>query len=69
MKALTDHLLELGHRALGVLTFRLRPDGRSGRDDRDRIASAYFRVSRERLAGVFDAVEAAALTPATVDKV
>jgi DNA-binding LacI/PurR family transcriptional regulator len=67
MHALTDHLVQLGHRALGVLSFRLRPDGRSGRPTSERIASADFRVTRERLAGVFDAVQAAGLGRAAVD--
>ena len=62
MYTLTDHILELGHRALGVLTFRLRPDGEFGPASRDRIDAADFRVTRERLAGVFDAVDAAGLT-------
>ena len=67
MHALTDHLVELGHRGVGVLTFRLRPDGRSGPATTDRIASADFRVTRERLTGVFDAFEAAGLDRAAVD--
>ena len=67
MHALTDHLIELGHRAVGVLTFRLRPDGWSGLATSDRIACADFRVTRERLTGVFDAFESAGLGRAAVD--
>ena len=67
MHALTDHLVELGHRAVGVLTFRLRPDGRSGPATNERIASADFRVTRERLTGVFDAFAAAGLDRGAVD--
>jgi DNA-binding LacI/PurR family transcriptional regulator len=56
MRTLAEHVLGLGHRALGVVAFRLRPDGYSGTTSKQRIATADFRVTRERLAGVFDAV-------------
>jgi DNA-binding LacI/PurR family transcriptional regulator len=66
MRALTEHALALGHRALGVLAFRIRPDGVSGIPTKERIAAADFRVTRERLAGVFDAVRTVGGGRATV---
>jgi DNA-binding LacI/PurR family transcriptional regulator len=67
MRALTEQVLSLGHRALGVLAFQLRPDGFSGTPSKQRIATADFRVTRERLAGVFDAVRTARSGRAAVD--
>jgi DNA-binding LacI/PurR family transcriptional regulator len=67
MRTLTEHALALRHRTLGVIAFRLRPDGHCGPVDRDRIATADFRVTRERLAGVFDAVRRRSDAGATVD--
>jgi DNA-binding LacI/PurR family transcriptional regulator len=54
MAELTRHLLGLGHRCFGVLAFRLRPDGWTGPPDEARIASADFRVTRERLGGILE---------------
>ena len=53
-----EHLLDLGHRRFGVLLGRVRPDGRSGPVDDDRIAEATVRIVRERLAGYGDAASA-----------
>ena len=61
MADLASHLLGLGHDRFGVLAFRLRPDGWAGPPDEARIASADFRVTRERLIGIFDATSAAGL--------
>jgi DNA-binding LacI/PurR family transcriptional regulator len=61
MRSLTEHLVGLGHRSFGVLPVRLRPDDHVGWADAERIAAAQFRVTRERLAGVFAAVDAAGL--------
>ncbi len=54
MADLTRQMLGLGHRCLGVLAFRLRPDGWVGAPDEGRIASADFRVTGERLGGILD---------------
>jgi DNA-binding LacI/PurR family transcriptional regulator len=67
MRELAKHMLDLGHRALGVIAFRLRPDGFSGTPTKARIAAADFRVTRERLAGVFEAVRTARTGRATVE--
>jgi DNA-binding LacI/PurR family transcriptional regulator len=58
---LTEHLVGLGHDSLGVLAFRLRPDGWAGPPDDARLASADFRVTRERLGGILDTTAAAGI--------
>jgi len=45
------HVLELGHRRIGILVERLRPDGRRGRADRARWTNSPERVVRERIEG------------------
>jgi DNA-binding LacI/PurR family transcriptional regulator len=50
-KAVANHVIALGHRNLGVLTFPLSEDGRSGFVDADRMRQAALRISRERLGG------------------
>lgn len=52
------HLLDLGHRHVGILAERLSPDGQRGLADADRRAQATERVVRERIAGYLDAVSA-----------
>jgi DNA-binding LacI/PurR family transcriptional regulator len=47
-------LRELGHRRFGVLTFALRPDGHSGPVSAERLATAPFRVTRDRLHGYLE---------------
>jgi len=44
-----EHLLELGHRRIGVLVDRLSPDGRSGLVDAARRGHARDGVARERM--------------------
>jgi DNA-binding LacI/PurR family transcriptional regulator len=61
MADLVGHLLGLGHERFGVLAFRLRPDGWTGPPDEGRIASADFRVTRERLRGILDSTAAAGI--------
>ena len=55
------HLVELGHRRFGVLTFRLAPDGYDGPAGQERQAAATYSVSRARLAGYADALRATGL--------
>ncbi|WP_433869082.1 LacI family DNA-binding transcriptional regulator [Saccharopolyspora sp. CA-218241] len=45
------HLLELGHRRIGVLVDRLAPDGRRGVVPRGRFRRIRDRVARERIGG------------------
>jgi alkylation response protein AidB-like acyl-CoA dehydrogenase len=53
------HLIELGHRELGVVTWRLHPDGYEGLVDQARLASARYEVFRLRLLGYQGAAAAA----------
>jgi DNA-binding LacI/PurR family transcriptional regulator len=55
------HLLELGHRRIGVIAFRLRPDDYQGFVDADRRRSSTYHVTRERLEGYAEAVTEAGL--------
>ena len=48
----TEHLLELGHRRLGVISFRLGLETRRGMVDPDRRGAATLRPSGSRLRGV-----------------
>jgi DNA-binding LacI/PurR family transcriptional regulator len=45
------HLIEAGHRRIGIIAERLRPDGYSGPVSRERRAEAVEHVVRERLEG------------------
>ena len=49
-----SHLLELGHRQIGILIDRLNPDGHVGRVSRERYTGASEAVVRERLRGYVD---------------
>jgi DNA-binding LacI/PurR family transcriptional regulator len=53
------HLIALGHRRLAVIAFRLAPDGRTGPAGPARQRAATYGLTRERLAGYREAVEAA----------
>ncbi|SRX93318.1 Transcriptional regulatory protein (probably LacI-family) [Mycobacterium tuberculosis H37Rv] [Mycobacterium shimoidei] len=63
MCELTEHVLALGHREIGLLTMRLRPDGRNGPVDAQRLRSATFQVQSDRVNGVRDAMAAAGIAP------
>jgi DNA-binding LacI/PurR family transcriptional regulator len=60
------HLIGLGHRTLGVVTWRLYPDGYAGWVDAARQASARYEVFRLRLRGYQRAAAEAGLPPAAV---
>ena len=62
------HLIELGHRRLGVVTWRLHPDGYRGWVSPGRLASARYEVFRRRLQGYLQAAAEAGL-PATAVRV
>jgi DNA-binding LacI/PurR family transcriptional regulator len=59
-----EHLLDLGHREIGVLMFQLSPDGTEGEITEDRRAAARYRTTRNRLDGYLAALAAAGLDPA-----
>jgi DNA-binding LacI/PurR family transcriptional regulator len=60
------HLLELGHRRLGVLVGPLIPDGGCGLADQARQANSRCHVTRERLRGYRDEAERVGLNWADV---
>jgi DNA-binding LacI/PurR family transcriptional regulator len=64
--AAARHLIELGHRQLGVVTWRLRPDGYTGPVGQARQASARYEVFRLRLLGYQRAAAEAGLPAAAV---
>jgi DNA-binding LacI/PurR family transcriptional regulator len=57
-----EHVLSLGHRRVGVIADRLRPDGHSGLVSAARRKKSSERVVRERLAGYADACRAHGLS-------
>jgi DNA-binding LacI/PurR family transcriptional regulator len=60
------HLIDLGHRTLGVVTWRLRSDGYTGWVSEARVASARYEVFRLRLLGYQGAAAEAGLPPGSV---
>ena len=60
------HLLALGHRRLGVISFGLGPQPEDGYADPQRQSTATFHVVAERLRGYADALATAGLPWATV---
>lgn len=56
-----EHLLGLGHRKFGVVSFALSPDGYAGLADRSRQEDAAYPVSRSRLRGYSAALRSAGL--------
>jgi DNA-binding LacI/PurR family transcriptional regulator len=63
MRELTEYVVGLGHREIGLLTMRLSRDGRQGLVDVERLKFLQFHVQRERINGVRDAMNAADLDP------
>ncbi len=61
MRAVTEHLLSLGHTEIGVVSTEFRRDGRHGPADEARQALAGAGSTARRLAGTRAAVEAAGL--------
>jgi DNA-binding LacI/PurR family transcriptional regulator len=54
-----EHLLELGHRQIGVVALPLSPDGYEGPSELERQQAGRYFCTRERLLGIRDAFEAA----------
>ena len=61
-RAATEHLLELGHRRLGVVSFRLGLEARSGIVGADRLRTATLRPSGARLRGIAGAAISAGIS-------
>jgi DNA-binding LacI/PurR family transcriptional regulator len=59
--AAAAHLVELGHRRFGVISFGLAPDGRQGPADPARQRAARYPVTRARLRGYAEALRAAGI--------
>ncbi|BBY75143.1 LacI family transcriptional regulator [Mycolicibacterium parafortuitum] len=70
MRRLAEHVIELGHREIGLLTMRLGRDWphgpRPALADPERVRTPHFHVQSERIRGVYDAMEAAGLDPASL---
>jgi DNA-binding LacI/PurR family transcriptional regulator len=58
-RTLTEHLLALGHRRLGILTFRFAPDSPGGEAPQARQQRITYPLTASRLAGCRDACAAA----------
>ncbi|KWX57007.1 LacI family DNA-binding transcriptional regulator [Mycobacterium sp. NAZ190054] len=67
MRRLAEHVIELGHREIGLLTMRLGRDWPHGAGqvpaDPGRLRTPHFHVQAERIRGVCDAMTAAGLDP------
>lgn len=55
-RLLGEHVRDLGHRRIGILTPRLLPDDYTGPVGRERLAATTYRVFRERLGGIENAL-------------
>jgi len=66
-QAAAEHLLQLGHRSLAVISFPFGPSRRARRRDPAKIGRPGYRVTRERLAGYQAAANAATPQPAALD--
>jgi len=60
-RAAAAHVLELGHRRIGIVALPLSPDAYEGPADLDRQAAGLYYCNRERLAGIRTAVAAAGI--------
>lgn len=69
MRAITKHLLDLGHTEIAVVSTEFRRDGRHGPADAARQALAHAGSTARRLAGVRAAVQAAGLDWARISVV
>lgn len=70
MRKIAEHVLELGHRDIGLLTMRLgrewAHEGPAALVDRERLQAPHFHVQCERIDGVRDAMCAHGLDPAAL---
>jgi DNA-binding LacI/PurR family transcriptional regulator len=56
-----EHLLELGHRRLGLIAYKLGPDPLDATVTASRLETSPYRLTQQRAAGYMDALEAAGL--------
>jgi DNA-binding LacI/PurR family transcriptional regulator len=66
-QAASEHLLQLGHRSLAVVSQPFGPARRARHRDPAKIGRPSYRVTRERLAGYQAAANAATSQPAALD--
>ncbi len=66
-QAAAEHLLQLGHRSLAVISFPFGPARRARHRDPAKIGRPSYRVTRGRLAGYQAAANAATPQPAALD--
>jgi DNA-binding LacI/PurR family transcriptional regulator len=66
-QAAAEHLLQLGHRSLGVVSQPFGPSRGARRRDPAKLGRPGYRVTRERLAGYQAAASAATPQPALLD--
>jgi DNA-binding LacI/PurR family transcriptional regulator len=60
-RLLGEHLTELGHKRIGVIVPRLTGEGEPGFVDAERLAKAAYKVDRDRLQGIDDALTKAGI--------
>jgi DNA-binding LacI/PurR family transcriptional regulator len=65
-QAAAEHLLQLGHRSLAVISFPFGPSRRARHRDPAKLGRPGYRVTRERLAGYQAAANAATPQPAAL---
>ena len=65
-RAAAEHLIELGHRRVAILSMETRPDGYCGPLDAGRRAGSVYAVTDERLAGYEDGLVAGGLEPGAI---
>src|SRR5260221_232756 len=63
-RKIADHVLELGHRQIAILSLEMLPDGFSGLVNGDRVKRCRASVTRQRLLGYVDGLNAAGIDPA-----
>jgi DNA-binding LacI/PurR family transcriptional regulator len=63
---LAQHLIDLGHRRIGVVCMRLARDRNDGFVDLQRQSGAHYHVQRSRLAGIADTFSGAGVDWSTV---
>lgn len=66
LRQLGEHLVEHGHRRVGLVCFRLASDGYAGPVLASRLARSAYSVQRRRVAGLTSALEAAGVAPAQI---
>ncbi|HIW95191.1 MAG TPA: LacI family DNA-binding transcriptional regulator [Candidatus Corynebacterium gallistercoris] len=69
IKPAVRHLVEAGHRAIGVLCIRLDRTPNNGPVSTQRLAKAHMHVQRSRVLGVLDVLEEATGQPCTPENV